>query len=479
MTDPLEKLLKDIGVEGKREQKNVDILDNLRNSLKMLVFLSIYFLNNTCIKKNKNSLKDELNEATNNNKEGPGANKKTNKASKKNKDLSKELQSTLIEKQGKNIHVLQKTISQDNMFLWQNKGVDEEYFKYFLEISLKMLESKQLLKDCKESKENIFSILENTLAGNTGSLKNIEIKLINLIYEEETLVDPISDFIVKAYNSKNINISKLATETLTMLINYILEKTNTTAESQAVKNTRELLCKTCQSIPKAFYTNLSSFITLFDSESYLLRNALCDILCEIIKQVLTSKSEDEDEDNKENRLKAKNRFLDKLVKRINDKHAYSRSHLLKVFLDLCNSNVVPKEYLSVLLKCACDRIKDVSAHVRKKALELIIILVDLYHGIFVGNKDQGFMSKDELEREKKFNEAEILQVDKGIKDHQELLKRILDDSEEHNEKTEDLKILQKKKDTLIAGKLHIQEYNDVLNMIDKVLNHFKFIIIIF
>lgn len=71
---------------------------------------------------------------------------------------------------------------------------------------------------------------------------------------------------------------RLATETLTMLVTYILEKTNINNESQAVKNTRDFLIKVSNAIPKMFYNNLSSFMCLYDSEAYYLRNALNEII---------------------------------------------------------------------------------------------------------------------------------------------------------------------------------------------------------
>ena len=53
---------------------------------------------------------------------------------------------------------------------------------------------------------------------------------------------------------------KLATETLIMLVTYIMEKTNLSAESTAVKNTKDFLCKVSEVMPKLFYNNLSTFI---------------------------------------------------------------------------------------------------------------------------------------------------------------------------------------------------------------------------
>lgn len=110
------------------------------------------------------------------------------------------------------------------------------------------------------------------------AFKNVQLKLINIVYEDETVVEPIAQFVVSAYKSEKVNMVKLATETLTMLVTYIMEKTNLNNETGAIKNTKDFLCRVCQDMPKVFYNNLSSFMCLYDSESYTLRNALSEIL---------------------------------------------------------------------------------------------------------------------------------------------------------------------------------------------------------
>lgn len=52
----------------------------------------------------------------------------------------------------------------------------------------------------------IFRILETVLMQNQSSLKNIQIKLINLIYEEESLVDNVLDLILKLHHSKDAHL---------------------------------------------------------------------------------------------------------------------------------------------------------------------------------------------------------------------------------------------------------------------------------
>ena len=467
LVNALEKLIKAVGVESRKESRNTDTIDDMCNSLKMLVFLMLYFLHVTCIKKAKSSFKDELSDLSS--KDKLGNNKKNNRRKVAHKDVSKDIVPGLLKQHAHCLSILHNVLNINLRFLWQKRQIDDEFYRYFLDLALRMLESRQLLKDYTQAKQDIFAILEATLIDNTGSLKNAELKLINLIYEEESLVDPISDFIVKSYKSADVNISKLATETLTLLVTYVLEKTNVNAESQAVKNTREILCRTCQQIPRAFYTNLSAFVCLYESEAYLLRNALTEIISEIIKQVLTSKdAEEEGLDNQDTHKKAKGRLLDKLLKRVNDKHAYSRSNVLKAFVDLCTSNVIPKEYLQKILQKGCERIKDASANVRKKALELLDKILRMYYTIFVGTSDSGFLSKPELERQIKFSQDEEKEIEKQLLVLEEKGKGYMENSEEYSEIQSEIKIQQRKLESNQAAQQHTKEYISMLESIQKV-----------
>lgn len=179
--------------------------------------------------------------------------------------MSSESLESLLKKQRKCLICLEETLDVDLKFLWNKRPIDGELFKYYVETCLTMLESKVLLRDS-DVKGTLFGILEFVLAEFPEALKNVQIKFINLIYDDENIVEPIADFIIKGYKSEKGNMAKLATDTLMMLVNYVVERTNVNNESQAVKNTKEFLCKVSESIPKMFYNNLSSFIVLYDSE---------------------------------------------------------------------------------------------------------------------------------------------------------------------------------------------------------------------
>ena len=67
-------------------------------------------------------------------------------------------------------------------------------------MSLRLLESKEFLKYQDGSiKSKLFMILEYVLIEYPEAFKNVHLKLINIIYEDENIVNPIGDFIIKAY----------------------------------------------------------------------------------------------------------------------------------------------------------------------------------------------------------------------------------------------------------------------------------------
>ena len=116
---------------------------------------------------------------------------------------------------------IEKTLDVNTNFLFKNRPIDDEFYKYFVETAVKILESSQLLKKNNELRNIIFKILEIVVNVKEDIVKNVKIKLINLIYEEESLLDNVSDFILKAHNSTNAKLQKIAQDTLILLADYV------------------------------------------------------------------------------------------------------------------------------------------------------------------------------------------------------------------------------------------------------------------
>ena len=160
----LDKCIKKIQRDLSRNSPQEEI-DELRTQFKMIVFLVFYYLHNTCIRKVRNNIKDELQNAINH-KESSSApannNKKKEKGAKKDqKDLDVD---NLIKKQIRCIQCLHKSLQViEFSTLFNKRAIDDEFFKYYVQTSLRMLESNQLFRD-ENVKKLIFSIIEMVLS---------------------------------------------------------------------------------------------------------------------------------------------------------------------------------------------------------------------------------------------------------------------------------------------------------------------------
>ena len=155
------------------------------------------------------------------------------------------------------------------------------------------------------------------MIANFNSASSIQMNLINLIYEEDTIIDSIIDFLLytmkmdetQITQSKK-NYSSLCTDTLLKLVNYT-NSSQVNIEFSAVRNMKDFLLKMSEKIPRVFYNNLSCFIKLLDNEAYHIRNAVVEIISNIIKNLLSSNIELGVE-QEESHIKAKEKLIESL-----------------------------------------------------------------------------------------------------------------------------------------------------------------------
>ena len=206
-----------------------------------------------------------------------------------------------------------------------------------------------------------------------------------------------------------------------------------------------------------------------------MRNALSEILGNIIRNVLTIRGEDEDHQNMKNYENKKLKLLEKLLTRIFDKHAHCRSQALSVLCTLCQENVVPIEFLHPILAGACDRIKDISAFVRRKAIQLLLILVNIYFAVFVKSQNRKvFMSLEEIENEINFCESDIKDLEKDLREIEDEVKKGEKDNEEILNLQKDHQELVRKREQSNQVKEKLKDYRQFLTAIDQVSVFFCF-----
>ena len=82
------------------------------------------------------------------------------------------------------------------------------------------------------------------------------------------------------------------------------------------------------------------------------------------------------EENEEMYKEPKEKFISTLLQRIYDKSSFCRSHVLGILAQLATEKLVPRKYLILFMKAGMDRVKDQSINTRRRALQLINVVID-------------------------------------------------------------------------------------------------------
>ena len=135
----------------------------------MVIFLVLFFVSTLSKRRQKTSKVDLLEEVTN------------KEALKKKTKAESELSRIVIQNIKMIIVLLKETLDIDYKILWEKKEVDEELFKKYTDICVRILESSFAKDD--EVITSIFLILEVILKEKPELFPSIQTVLINLVYE--------------------------------------------------------------------------------------------------------------------------------------------------------------------------------------------------------------------------------------------------------------------------------------------------------
>lgn len=267
---------------------------------------------------------------------------------------------------------------------------EDELINLLIKIGFDMIEilSKSIDKSRYGSnfKENIFSYLQilsnDEYISNSSSYLNLKIisKIVKLLYDDETLVDNLSDFVVNSLDSsKNSSINSLGIRIIQEIVVAINKEKN--YEGQGLKNVTKFLIKLSLKNPRVIYSNLSTLLDFYYSEMYIVRNTISEMLHNIII-ILLLKKEDLDEDTVAKHTNSKNTFINYFFERLYDKNSFVRCKILNIFSDLIDYNAVDYSDYNKLINECYVRTQDNKSIVRKSAFNLAIKISKFYISIY-------------------------------------------------------------------------------------------------
>lgn len=112
---------------------------------------------------------------------------------------------------------------------------DGEFYRYFLDCSLKVLEQSTLYSMCKE---DVLLILREAIPLGENYREMCVIRLLALIFEEEDSIDVVADFIGMAAKEGSSGGEQITKDVLVQLVEELPQRGDLTGESTALRNSQ-------------------------------------------------------------------------------------------------------------------------------------------------------------------------------------------------------------------------------------------------
>ena len=349
--------------------------------------------------------------------------------------------------------------------IFKNKIIDDEVISLKIKICFDILEISTETKDTR-NKSLIFKVLQSIIShfqSNTDIqlvMVRLTTKIVNLIYSQEDLVTPLSEFIVQCLSGES-NLNRMAIDIIQEVSKTVFE--DNSMEGQGLRNVAKFLIFLSERASKIIYNNITTLLQFFDCGSYVIRNAIVEMMGHVIVNFLCKLDDINDVEVRNNYNKAKINFIDLLLKRIYDKSPFCRAKVLQTFEKLCEKNTIDiGTYLKLLIE-ATGRLRDEKSIVRKRAISLIGKIISMYIIIY---KCDHFYNRDEIKVMIDVYRQKIAEKEEKIK-FLENDDKINPDNKEQNKVEKDILNEEiSKNDELID---YFKSFYEVLDNIDQVV----------
>lgn len=486
----------------KDEMKNKSSFKKCRNSIKIYFFLLEWMIDQyidfcketskIVLNKKKNYNKKKKND--NDSDDGHNDDRKKNKS--KNKEKEKEVKELKVEKNIETlVSALLKFVKSDFGVIFQSQLVEEELINSMIKLGFDLLEiqsKNKTLKNNSALKEKNFEYLQyiitkhssghsnNSIESNSLILK-LTSKIVNLIFTDEQSTDNLVGFVVSSLTMSNASLTSLGHKIIHEVVDRINKEGNVESQGNGLKSVTLFLIKLSEKNAKIIYSNLSSLISFYEVDSYMVRNTLTELITNMILFIISLTAENED--TMEHHKKTKQNFIVMLFERIYDKSSHCRKTVLQCFAKLVENNCLEYPDYLKLIKEAYLRLQDEKSSVRKIALSLCNSLIGIYPSLF---KQPCYLSYSEIDKvlsettnaklmiEKEINKLKNSKPQKSANKSKNTMD-VEEVNENNNDENMDIDIktkieeLEPKKDNLNNIIDLFSEYKEMVNLIDKIV----------
>lgn len=195
--------------------------------------------------------------------------------------------------------------------------------------------------------------------------------LMDLMFSFEHVAPLVAELCTLVDQGRSTN--KLGLELLREYSRLDQSSHTSDAKSTGIKNVAPFLAHIAQVRPRLVLSQLSQLMPLLEVDTYYIRSAVVTAFGHVLENLNTSTTtgeEGHEETNTSNDASTKAALLDLLTERAHDVSSYTRSTVLKVWINLVESQRLPKERVMATTNLALDRLHDKTVLVRRQAMQV-------------------------------------------------------------------------------------------------------------
>lgn len=225
----------------------------------------------------------------------------------------------------------------------------------------KILENPENVTKSLNTRKAAIEVL-STCAKSQGYLQGLKTFIKQDLIYSEHLAEPVAELLKLLNETEDSGCAELVEDVLKSLGS---QRFNSQESATSTKSAAIFFAKFTSICPKESLHSISLFIDQLDSEAYVVRMAMVEVIGILIYFLMTQ------EDRSES-VKAQTKSLfSALEERFHDVNSFVRSKTLQVCCDLAKSSSIPITKRPKLLELAAKRIMDKSSNVRRKAIQLL------------------------------------------------------------------------------------------------------------
>lgn len=269
------------------------------------------------------------------------------------------------------------SLSNNRKKMWKRGVPDEAVVILPCRIAFQMLESATgVLARRAASANAALAMIAVTVGSGETVLGTIVAALMDLLHSFEHMAPLCAELCAM---EPEANTNRLAVELIREIgrLDTHGQSGGDTAKASGIKNVAPFINEIALRRPKLVLTNLSHLLSHLNSEAYCLRSAIVTALGHIVEYIGKSQQTPESptdtqttETSRKTLAKSRSALLDILEARSHDVSSYTRSAVLKVWINVTQEGSLPVERVAPVTALAIDRLQDKTVMVRKQAMQV-------------------------------------------------------------------------------------------------------------